>query len=196
MMKYFLFLLLFIVACAPKEEDITSLAGSYRANPDTTNGAIACWLTTDVDGGTNSGSNIVDVLDIKTAQFHTLTFEGREFRIESTGDSTSCISTGTYTITSRSSADVGKLTFFTTSTTCTSSVTGTIHQLGNDTEAVSVILKPDSTYSSDVNFSISTSSQELYIEMPIDLNFSDPDHDDNCENGLCTCFFKFSFLSN
>ena len=196
MMKCFLFLLLFIVACAPKEEDITSLAGSYRSLPDATNGAVACWLTTDVDGGTNSGSNIVDVLDIKTSQFHTLTFEGREFRLESQGDSTSCISTGTYTITSRSSSDVGKLAFLTTSTTCTASVTGTIHQFKDETQAVTIVLKPDSTYSSDVNFSISTSSQELYIEMPVDLNFSDTDHDTNCQNGLCTCFFKFSFLSN
>lgn len=195
-MRYFLFLLLFIVACAPKEEDIVALTGSYRSLPDTTNGAVACWLTTDVEAGTNGANNIVDVLDIKTAQFHTLTFEGREFRLESQGDSTSCISTGTYTITSRSSSDVGKLTFLTTSTTCTSSTTGTIHQLGNDTQAVSIVLKPDSTFSNDVNFSISTSAQELYMQMPIDLNFSDTDHDTNCQNGLCTCFFKFSFLSN
>lgn len=189
------FLVLFLLtSCAPKEEDIIALTGNYRAVPDATNGVVACWLTADVDAGNNSSLNIKNNMDITNAQSFTIGFSGREFQIEIIGTVGSCVSKGTYAITSRTSASNGNVTFLTTSSTCTSNNTATIFPLGSSGSTISVNSKPDSTFSLSNNFVVGNNGSEIYIQLPLDLNFASTNWDINCQQGLCTCFFKMPSL--
>lgn len=177
------------------------LEGTYTAKPDSVNGAVACWLKTDVNNGAASAYNIVDLLDIKTGNQIKFKIKKeslskrRTFSLVTSNGTKSCTTEGSFTFKSYTGDQYninGKINFIVEKSTCKRYENHlTIHQLGNDTQSIEMSARPDFEFYRGAPFSFDGYREELIIQMPFGLNFSDSDHDSNCQNALCNCFFKF-----
>lgn len=204
-MKHYVFcvLLLLLFSCAPKEEDIVALTGTYTVTSTTSTNSndapSTCWLSEIIDAGNFDGSNATQQLNIKTGQIIQLQISGRAFQLSILGDNPTngqpCTATGSYVINNRISADSGEMTFITTSSTC-SGKTLTVHPFGNSLSEIQMNAVPSSIFSAENFFNISTSAGKLYIKLPLDMAFDNGNHDPTCNtsssSASCTCLFQMN----
>ena len=96
----FLLLFLLAVSCAPKDEEVSSLSGTYLLSADSGVAddeqiGVLCWLTSVVNSGDNDSVDPYQNLLPLAGQSIEIAFEGREFTMKITGDAAACISSGT-----------------------------------------------------------------------------------------------------